>query len=39
MPQKQYPSFYEKAIPIALAVIGVLIIVLLAIVVYVLASS
>lgn len=35
MPKKQYPAFYEKAIPVALAVIFVLIIILLAVIVIV----
>jgi len=39
MPKKQYPAIYEKVIPIALAVIAVLVIVLLGVIVYVLASS
>jgi hypothetical protein len=39
MPKKQYPSFYEKAIPVALAVIAVLVLILLAVVVFVLAGS
>ena len=36
MPKKQYPAFYEKAIPIALAVIAVLVIALLAVIFFVL---
>lgn len=31
MPQKEYPPFFEKAVPIALVVIGVLILVVLVI--------
>jgi len=36
MPKKEYPAFYEKAIPIALAVIAILVIVLLAVIFFVL---
>ncbi len=33
--KREYPPFFEKAIPIALALIGLLIIVLLGVIVYV----
>ena len=36
MPKKQYPAFYEKSIPIALAVIAALVIVLLVVIAVVL---
>jgi hypothetical protein len=39
MAKKQYPAFYEKAIPIALAVIFLLVIVLLVIVVVVISGG
>jgi hypothetical protein len=39
MPKKQYPAFYEKAIPIALAAIFLLVIVLLVVVVVVISGA
>jgi hypothetical protein len=39
MPKKQYPAFYDKAIPIALTVIAILVIVLLAVIAFVLLGS
>ena len=35
MAKKQYPAFYEKAVPIALAIIGLLVITLLVVIVIV----
>jgi hypothetical protein len=35
MPKKQYPPFFEKAIPIAVAAIALLVLVLLAVILYV----
>jgi hypothetical protein len=39
MAKKEYPPFYEKAIPIAVAVIGLLVIVVLVIALVVLARG
>lgn len=39
MPKRSYPPFYEKAVPVALVIIGVLIVVLFAVVAYVLVQS
>lgn len=39
MAKKQYPPFYEKAIPIAVSVIGMLVVILLAVIAVVLASQ
>jgi hypothetical protein len=38
MAKKQYPPFYEKAVPIALAVIGLLVVTLLVVIVIVISS-
>ena len=38
MAKKQYPPFYEKAIPIAIAVIGLLVITLLVVIVIVISG-
>lgn len=39
MAKKQYPPFYEKAIPIALGVIGVFVVILLLVIAVVLAGQ
>ncbi len=39
MAKKEYPPFFEKAIPIALVIIGLLVIVVLAIILFVLARG
>jgi hypothetical protein len=38
MAKKQYPPFYEKAIPIAVGVIGLLVVVLLLVIIKILAG-
>jgi len=38
MAKKQYPPFYEKAVPIAMAVIGLLVITLLVVIVIVISG-
>lgn len=37
--KRKYPGFYEKAIPVALAAIGLLVLVLLGVITYVLSTS
>jgi hypothetical protein len=39
MAKKQYPAFYEKAIPIALAVILLLVVVLMVVIVVVISGA
>lgn len=39
MPKKQYPAFYEKAIPVALVVIFVLVMILLGVIIFVFAGA